>query len=180
MRDHVEGQRTSALREQAAQLLRDHYLHTHSAWVEGHLELLCELRSVVGNDLDKVIIMGVIGQRMTKAVTAQSLSYNDLVTGDFVLDESLLTNVESITASSGIPRESVRRKVLELIETGWVGRNAEGRLWIKPEGRFALEKCTATELGFISTMIAKLIGIMGMPVGPGTRGGLDASARHQP
>jgi hypothetical protein len=160
MGNQWQAQRNSAFREQAARLLDEHYLHTHSTWVEGHLELLCELRAALGNDLDKVIIMGVIGQRMMKAVTTTAASYGELAQGEYALDESRLTNIESISASSGIPRESVRRKVMELVEAGWVGRNAEGRLWIQTEGTRALEKCTAIELGFISTMIAKLIGMM--------------------
>jgi hypothetical protein len=162
MGDQWQTQPNAALRDEAARLLEENYLYTHSAWAEGHLALLCELRAAVGNDLDKVIIMGAIGQRMMKAVTTTASSYGELAQGHYELDESLLTNIESISASSGIPRESVRRKVMELVETGWVGRNAGGRLWIQPEGTSALEKCTAIELGFISNMIAKLIGIMGM------------------
>jgi DNA-binding IclR family transcriptional regulator len=42
---------------------------------------------------------------------------------------SLGTNVASIAATLGIPKETVRRKISELIEAGWLVRR-RGRLYL--------------------------------------------------
>jgi hypothetical protein len=163
MSENWSRQRHAALRNRAEELLEEHYLHTHSAWVEGHLELLCDLRAAVGNDLDKVIIIGVIGQCMIKALVTDARSYKELVDGSYAIDEDRLTNIESVSASTGLPRESVRRKVWELIEAGWLARTARGRLTVEPAARIAFKECSATEHRLIGNMTAKLIGLMGMP-----------------
>ena len=41
-------------------------------------------------------------------------------------------NAFSISASTGIPRETVRRKIQWLEEQGWVEKNAKGHLSITP------------------------------------------------
>lgn len=42
-------------------------------------------------------------------------------------------NALSISDASGIPRETVRRKVNALIERGWVSQNERGHLYLTPE-----------------------------------------------
>ncbi|SMB24833.1 protein of unknown function [Sterolibacterium denitrificans] len=42
-------------------------------------------------------------------------------------------NALSISDASGIPRETVRRKVNVLIERGWVSQNERGHLYLTPE-----------------------------------------------
>ena len=42
-------------------------------------------------------------------------------------------NAFSISSSTGIPRETVRRKVSHLIQQGWIDRDARGGLTITPK-----------------------------------------------
>jgi hypothetical protein len=146
-----------AMQSKASNLLADNYVDTHGAWVEGHLKLLCELRSVVGNDLDKIIIMGVIGQRMFQSSKFTDKNYDKVSVGDYQVDVSRLTNVESISVSTGIPRESVRRKVAELVDAGWIQRSETGKLQVLQQAANELEKCTAIERNFISVTIARIL-----------------------
>lgn len=41
-------------------------------------------------------------------------------------------NALSIAEACGLPRETVRRKVIKLIDRGWVERDARGMLYIRP------------------------------------------------
>lgn len=110
-------------------------------WVEEHLKLLCELRRMFGADLDKPIILGVIGQRHF-ATVVRPYDYDTALQGDVPIDMSRLTNVESIATATGIPRETVRRKVNELIEAGWVRKGNRGALIVAETATEALGSAT--------------------------------------
>jgi hypothetical protein len=146
-----------AIKAKVSTLLAENYLDTHGAWAEGHLELLCEIRRVVGNDLDKIIILGVIGQRMFQTSKFKSKEYGELAGGNFEVDHPRLTNIESISSSTGIPRESVRRKVMELIAQGWIERDQSGKLFVLPQAASDLEECTMIERNFIVATIAQIL-----------------------
>jgi hypothetical protein len=45
----------------ANQALKEDFHRIHPAWVERHILLLTTLRKIFGNDLDKPIILGIIG-----------------------------------------------------------------------------------------------------------------------
>lgn len=41
-------------------------------------------------------------------------------------------NAYSIAAATGLPRETVRRKIVRLVELGWVSRRSNGHLYASP------------------------------------------------
>jgi hypothetical protein len=99
-----------------------------------------ETRELCGGDLDKAQVLLEVIVRANQHPRYRRLKPAELE-GDRAEAEpalpSLGTNVRSIAASTGIPKESVRRKVLELIEAGWVVR--EGRnLHFSVEGYHAV------------------------------------------
>jgi DNA-binding IclR family transcriptional regulator len=55
-------------------------------------------------------------------------------------------NTQSIADSTGIPRESVRRKVARLMDRGWVRRNEDGTFEVTE--RAAADLAPATEATF--------------------------------
>lgn len=110
------------------QLLQEEFGRIHPVWVERHLNLLTTLRAQFGNDLDKPIILAVIGQYMFSHATAPRSSYGEHLDPANATHPSRLTNIESVSTSTGIPRESVRRKVAELMEIGWLERDCHGGL----------------------------------------------------
>lgn len=54
------------------------------------------------------------------------MDYDTVLAGEIPALQGRYTNIESIAATSGIPRETVRRKIAELEKLGWVRRNPGG------------------------------------------------------
>ena len=115
-------------------------------WVEGHLAQLCELRRLVGGDLDKPIILAAIGQRSFATATGEPFSYSEALKGEGGAGRSRLTNIESISQATGIPRESVRRKVNEMVAEGWLEKGARGGLMVTAKA--VVDLAPATEAGY--------------------------------
>ena len=79
-------------------------------------------RSVCDEDADKIIIMVSIVLRTSLHPDYRSLTPEDVEHGGVELLPGLGVNITSLAASTGIPRETVRRKVRDLAEMGWVVR----------------------------------------------------------
>ena len=124
------------------QLLRDEFTTFHPLWVERQLAILTSLRRAFGNDLDKPIILGAIGQFMFQNMPDASHRYEDHLSGNQPVLPTRLTNVESIANSTGIPRESVRRKIGELMDIGWITRDPKGGLFVTATAANELDKTT--------------------------------------
>jgi hypothetical protein len=169
---------TAALRlmqGETRRLLDEQFVVAQFAWVEGHLRLLCILRSILGNDLDKVIILAVIGQQVLRSQMPADASSAALIgSGGVVLDARLLTNIESIATATGIPRESVRRKVGELVAAGWIERLETGGLMICPPAIAALQPATDHTGAFLDRLVAGYVAMMAaggrIAVGPTVAG----------
>ena len=140
------------VRIKIASVLHEKFSDYQALWVEHHLRLLCNLRQTFGNDLDKSIILAVVGQRMFQIGLHRPIDFDQARTGSYELDLSRMTNVESIAEATGIPRETVRRKVSELLEIGWLERGAKGGLSVTPQATDNLESATQ--------IIAQLLGAM--------------------
>ena len=86
------------------------------------IELFSVARSVCGGDPDKFLILLVVGVRTAAHPAFKRFSQADLQAGSVPVMPSLGTNMGSIAASLGIPKETTRRKLAELYETGWLVR----------------------------------------------------------
>lgn len=96
-----------------------------------------QARDLCGGDLDKAQVMLEIIVRATQHPRYRQLKRGELEAGGQAALPSLGANVSSIAASTGIPKETVRRKVLELIDAGWVIREGR-RLHYSREGYRAI------------------------------------------
>jgi hypothetical protein len=86
----------------------------------------------VCRDLDTLLILLVIIQRANRHPEFAGLEHADLIGGGASEIPSLAVNLLSIAGSTGIPRETVRRKVGRLVEIGWVARkDTEVRLTVE-------------------------------------------------
>lgn len=85
-------------------------------------ELLSAARHLCGGDLEKFLIMLVVGVRTAEHPAFKKFSQADLQAGKVLVMPSLGTNMRSIADSIGIPRETTRRKLAELYEAGWLVR----------------------------------------------------------
>jgi hypothetical protein len=96
------------------------------------LECLSAAREAGGGDVDLFLIMLTVALRTAEHQEFRNLTYEDLVEGHAAELPSLTTNVRSIAASLGMPRETARRKVALLIEMGWI--ESDGNLLRVPHG----------------------------------------------
>ncbi|RAK60786.1 hypothetical protein DJ021_13705 [Phenylobacterium hankyongense] len=124
------------------------------------LELLTVSRQVCGGDIDKFLILLVVGVRTAEHPVFASLSASQLARGDIPVLPSLGTNARSIADSMGIPKETIRRKVGELIEAGWLVRRDNDLLLtghafeqLSPV-REAVEMLAASNWGTVSALLA--------------------------
>jgi hypothetical protein len=86
------------------------------------LDLFSVSRQACGGDMDKFLIMLVVAIRTTEHKLFATYSHAQLLSGEIPVLPSLGTNVRSVADSVGAPKETVRRKVGELVEAGWIAR----------------------------------------------------------
>jgi hypothetical protein len=86
------------------------------------LDLFSVSRQACGGDMDKFLIMLVVAIRTTEHKLFATYSQAQLLSGEIPVFPSLGTNVRSVADSIGAPKETIRRKVGELIDAGWIAR----------------------------------------------------------
>ncbi|MFN3814776.1 hypothetical protein [Brevundimonas sp.] len=95
------------------------------------------------NDLDRQLVLLVIMLRSAMARGFADLPSEQVLSGELDTLPTLWTNIRSIADSTGIPRETVRRKVNDLIEDGLVKRSGQ-LLTVTPrafpDSRFVIDK----------------------------------------
>ena len=84
-------------------------------------------------DLEQVILLGEIGHHNTSSLR---FSAEGSVIGrgpDGTAPRLHPCNAFSLSQATGVPRETVRRKLAELTRRGWVRRNERGEFFVTPE-----------------------------------------------
>lgn len=112
-------------------LLRRQYPYLAKDLIAPFLEALNFGRAACGGDLDKLFIVLVVAMRTAEDKRVLDIDPDDVLSGVVDTYPSLSTNVRSIADSTGIPKESVRRKVAALVEAGWIRRD-ENSLSLAP------------------------------------------------
>lgn len=153
-----------------AQLYTAEFSTAQSMWVEEFLVLLLKLRETFGNDLDKVIILSTIGQRRLRDPAMPALSHAEAVGERSSEWTGAYTNVDALARATGIPRESVRRKVNELIADQLVVRNEAGGLTVNPGAAARLAPATMVTIEMLDRVVSGFIAMLR------DRGALVASA----
>lgn len=134
----------------------------------GFLAILIECRRHFGGDLDQMLILTLIGERTLTAERAKGLSYNAFLAGERAPGVPRRINTQSIADSTGIPRETVRRKLNALVERGWVHKDSCGSYRVTEQA--AIELRPATEISF-DYLVALGNAIRALPEAGSTRGG---------
>jgi hypothetical protein len=91
--------------------------------LEPLVNFLTVARQLVQNDTDKALLLLVIIVRAGLHPEFRKLSPPDIAAGRIDQLPTLGINLRSLAESTGIPKETVRRKVQDLIDAGWVARN---------------------------------------------------------
>lgn len=110
-------------REELLDLVANNYPAISLSLLRPLLRLFSISREACGGDNDKFLIMLVIAVRTTEHELFATYTQAELLSGDIPVFPTLGTNVRSIAESTGTPKETVRRKVGELIEAGWISRH---------------------------------------------------------
>jgi hypothetical protein len=95
------------------------------------VEHLIRLYRAFDGDLTQVIILGEIGHHNTTR-THPAAGPRRRPPATPSVEDFLPCNAFSISQATGIPRETVRRKIAGLVRRGWVRQNARGEVFVTP------------------------------------------------
>jgi hypothetical protein len=141
-------------------LFQTRFAEAQGAWVEGFLALLVELRRVFRNDLDKVIILSAIGQQVLRDARLPRRDYEDWVQNPLEDGHGRVTNIDALARATGIPRESVRRKVNELIADRLVSRGDRNALSVAPGAAAQLADSTEISMHMLDRLVGTYLDMM--------------------
>lgn len=108
------------------------YAELQYAFVQFLTEHLTDCRRTFGGDLDAVLVLAVLGQIYIRGFLSAPTS-GAPTTG--------MTSASRIADVTGMPRETVRRKLLAFQKAGWIVQGDDGS-WgiVGPAGRSAVRK----------------------------------------
>jgi biotin operon repressor len=108
--------------------LNRHFGRIWPVHVQEFSALLITLRRHFGGDLDRMLVLAIIGSRTLPSRRIDGLSYEEFVALRRNEEAPAPINLQSIADCSGIPRETVRRKIRDLEALGWIVRRENGYL----------------------------------------------------
>ena len=122
--------------------------------LEGFTRLLVQLRKRFDGDLDLALVLAVIGSRtQPKHWTPELSELGQMTVGESPDGKQFPTNIQSVAEYSGIPRETVRRKVAVLQDKGWIVRGADGRLTVTQNAASDLEASTGDTIVYLAALM---------------------------
>jgi len=125
------------------------------------LELLSLSRNACGGDAEKFLIMLVVARRTTEHELFASFPQDELLSGRIPVFPSLGTNISSVAASLGAPKETVRRKVADLVKAGWIVRQGNELRFTSvayqelAQVRIAIERMAARNFETINELVRR-------------------------
>lgn len=120
-------------------------------------QFLIDCRRHFRGDLDLFLVLCVIGDRTFSARHAPAdLSYEAWAASTAAGIPALNINVQSVAEYTGIPRETVRRKLALLVSKGWVIRDGRGYVTATNKAKDDLAPLTLSSLAYLSRMKAVL------------------------
>ena len=121
--------------------------------VQNLTRLLISCREAFDGDLDLFLMLAVIGDRSFSARNVDpALTFETWQAHDKPLVTPEDINIRSIAHYSGIPRETVRRKLAILIDKGWVTRDQNNVLTATVKARNDLEPLTRESIRYLEEM----------------------------
>lgn len=127
------------------------------AHVANLTRFLIACRTSFDDDLDLFLVLAVIGERTFSASRPDAkMDYEAFRAGRAAQSPDFSINLRSVAAFSGIPRETVRRKLATLEKKGWISRDAGGNLRATARAAADLEPLTEAGIQYISAMLKLL------------------------
>ena len=122
-------------------------------------EFLIDCRRHFDGDVDLFLVLCVIGDRsfsMRRAPAGLTFGEWNATSVKDIRSEEI--NVQSLADYSGIPRETVRRKLNILVEKGWVIRDERGFVTATDKAKLDLAPLTNSSLVYLTRMKRALAG----------------------
>ncbi|MDB5451244.1 MAG: hypothetical protein JWQ52_2372 [Phenylobacterium sp.] len=139
-------------------LLREHYPVIAKDLIGPLLEVLWTAREACGGDLDKFYVVLVVAMRSAEDRRVASLNFDEVLSGAVSSYPSLTTNIRSVSESTGVPKETVRRKVAALIADGWIRRDGNN-LSFTPHATRMLTKVREPLLAFAASSYQTVVAL---------------------
>lgn len=137
--------------------LRSNFGQVHALHVAALIRHLVACRQVCDGDLDLFLVLTIIGERSFSARNAPlGMSLEDFAQRPVSTIRPEAINLQSIADYSGIPRETVRRKLAALVERGWVRRDESGYYAATDQAKDNLSDLTHSALRYLREMEAAL------------------------
>jgi hypothetical protein len=114
--------------------------------------LLVTLRRDFDGDLDAMVVLLTLSLGTDREGWAQALLGNHVTS-----NQKGVTNTQSIALASGIPRETVRRKLDAMEMRGWISRDEKGNWAPTPDASKDLRASSQETISFIRTIAAAAI-----------------------
>jgi hypothetical protein len=108
----------ATLLDQMEAALQANYATVQYHYVQFLSEHLTDCRKTLGGDFDDLMILAVLGQRFLQA-------RQDHYAGDAQAQDRIWMSALRLSDVTGVPRESVRRKLKRLLSRGWVAHDPE-------------------------------------------------------
>jgi DNA-binding MarR family transcriptional regulator len=129
------------------------YGRLHARHVEALTRHLIACRHVCDGDLDLFLVLTIIGERTFTARNApEGMSHAEFLQGTVADLQPAAINLQSIADYSGIPRETVRRKVETLIGKGWVRRDSRRFVTVTDKAKDNLGVLTESGVRYLREM----------------------------
>ena len=103
------------------------------------MRLLVVWRRAFDGDIEKAIIFAAVIDKAAARPGFSSLDYAAFLSNGHEHAAAPATTVQAIAEATGIPRETVRRKVNDLIARGVLARDGDGALRLSPDGLDGLD-----------------------------------------
>jgi hypothetical protein len=116
-------------------------------------DLLVTLRRQFDGDLDRMLVLAIIGARTLSRGQIDGLCYDRFMATERP-GEAAPINVQSIADYSGIPRETVRRKVNDLVRLGWIIRSDKGHLTASAQAAEDLAPGTEATMRYLLAVVS--------------------------
>lgn len=138
----------------------------HALHVAAFTRHLIECRHACDGDLDLFLVLTIIGERtFSPQFAPEAMTHTEFLEGTVGSVEPLAINLQSIADYSGIPRETVRRKIAELEAKGWVQRGPDGFITATRAASADLEPLTRSSITYVAGMMKLFRQVFAQPPG---------------
>lgn len=130
--------------------LRRNFGSVHAVHVAALTRHLIACRETFEGDLDLFLVFTIIGERcFTPRNATENMTHSEFLARSVGTVEPVAINVQSIAEFSGIPRETVRRKIGILIAKGWIRQDAKRYITVTDDAKDQLSGLTESALKYL-------------------------------